>query len=125
MKLVVDSWAWLALTEDEKTSKKVLDLIENKENEIFTTTLSAFEVIYRLEEKLSNRGKALEFFESMKLKSKIIEIDENLAIIASEVRKKEKLAAMDSFVYATAIKLNAHILTGDNDFKGKTRVIML
>lgn len=124
MILIVDSWAWLATTDDTKSADIVFSYLENKENKIYTTVLNLYEIYYRVKEK-SNEVEANQFIESIRTKAIILNIDETLALLAGRIHLKEKLSAVDAFVYATALKLDGNILTGDPHFKGKERVIFI
>ncbi len=123
MILIVDSWAWLAIAAEDKISEKVLKHIENQQAELWTTNLNLYEVYYRIKQK-SSADEAIQFIELIKTKAKIMNTDE-ITILAAETHLQEKLAAIDAFVYAAAIKLKGKVLTGDPHFKGKERSIFL
>ena len=62
--------------------------------------------------------------------SKIIEINIELADatgkLHANIKKNRKHMSMaDTFVLATARKLNAKVVTGDEDFRGLNEVIMI
>ncbi len=124
MILIVDSWAWLAILEENKQSEEVLGYLLDKQNKIITTTLNLYEVYYRLKEKRSVE-EAIAFLATIKQIAKVSEIDEELAISAANSHLNEKLPAIDSFVYATANRYAGHVLTGDPHFKNKRDVIYL
>ena len=124
MILIVDSWAWLALSEEPKIADKALNHIEDENNQIFTTLLNIYEVYYRIKEK-TNHEEAVQYIESIKKMARIAQIDLEVTFLAGDVHLKEKLSVVDAFVYATAIKLNGIVLTGDPHFKGKKNVIFI
>ncbi len=124
MILIVDSWAWLATTEEGKIADKSLEYIDNEKNILFTTVLNVYEVYYRLKEN-SNEEEARAFIATIKNRATVVTIDEDIAILAGDIHLKEKLSSIDAFVYATAIKLDAKVITGDPHFKGKERTIFI
>ena len=124
MKLVFDSFIWLSFFKNESTSGKIKVLLEDKANQIFSTSANIYEVYYRLSE---NRGKddllvALSFIRD---NSKILPIDEFLAILAAELSIKYHLSAIDAFTYAAAKMLNGKLVTGDKDFSKLDDVILI
>ena len=124
MILIVDSWAWLSLTEETDIAELSFQYIKDKKNKIYTTHLNIYEIFYRVKEK-SNDEEAREFVESVKKSADIIEIDEEISLLAGDLHLTDKLSVVDAFVYATAIKHGAQVLTGDPHFKNKKNVIYL
>jgi len=45
--------------------------------------------------------------------------------MAAKIKHEEKLGLGDAIIYATAMKENATLLTGDSDFKNKKNVIFI
>ncbi len=123
MIIIIDSWAWLAVTED-KFADLILKYLNDRSNKIYTTVLNLYELYYIVKQK-SSEETARQFIESVKNKSEVLPIDEDLAILSSEVHLKDHLSAIDSFVYAAALKSGGSVLTGDPHFKGKTSVIFI
>jgi len=124
MILIVDSWAWLASGEEGRIADRCLKYLNDKNNGIFTTVLNLYEIYYRVRDGYGEE-QAAEFIESVKNRATVMDIDSDLALAASKVHIREKLPAIDSFVYAASLKLNAKILTGDPHFKGKENVIFI
>ncbi|MEK6981769.1 MAG: type II toxin-antitoxin system VapC family toxin [Candidatus Micrarchaeota archaeon] len=124
MILIVDSWAWLATGEEGRHADESIELISNKKNEILTTMLNIYEVYYRVTQAYGEE-KARKFIESIKQRARIVEVDEELTFLAANLHLKEKLSVIDAFVYATALKENGQVLTGDPHFKGKEMVIFI
>ena len=124
MILIVDSWAWLAATESEEIADKSLKYINDRKNLLYTTYLNIYEVYYRIKEQ-SNEEEARKFVESIKNRAIIMNIDEELSLLAGNIHLNEKMSAVDAFVYAAAIKVDGKVLTGDPHFKGKESVIFI
>lgn len=55
----------------------------------------------------------------------IVPIDESLALEAADVSLQFGLAMADALVYATAQRHNATLVTGDADFRGLPRTIVI
>ncbi|MBI4149610.1 PIN domain-containing protein [Candidatus Woesearchaeota archaeon] len=55
----------------------------------------------------------------------IIALNAKICKHAAELSVKERLAAMDSLIYATSLSQNAIFVTGDNDFRGKRDVMII
>ena len=124
MILIVDSWAWLAITEEDEIAERALRHINNKNNKLITTILNISDIYYRIKEK-TGEEEAREFIESIKKNTTIAEIDEESAFLAGDLHLKEKLPLVDAFVYATALKRDGFVLTGDPHFKNKKNIIYI
>jgi predicted nucleic acid-binding protein len=55
---------------------------------------------------------------SMMRRATIAELDETLALEAADVSLRLGLAMADSIIYATALRFDAKVVTGDADFDG-------
>lgn len=55
----------------------------------------------------------------------VIDLNTSLALRAAEMSRKHKLPTADAIVYATAMELNADLLTCDAHFKGLDHVVYL
>ncbi|MFH1257714.1 MAG: PIN domain-containing protein [Candidatus Micrarchaeota archaeon] len=124
MKIMVDSFAWLAYFKKERGGEKVYALLKNKESEVFTTAANLYEIYYRLSEDVG-KEKLLIALSFIKTRAKIVAVDELIAEIAAEVRLHHGLKAIDAFTYAAAKQLNAKVVTGDRDFSKLDNVILI
>lgn len=122
-KLLLDSWAWLELFQGSEKGRQVLDLVKKAEG-VFTTTANVYEVMYRVRD---DKGEAAseEKKEFIQHHAVIQDITLEVAVSAVGLRKKEKLAAMDSFALAGALLLDAKLVTGDPDFKNVKNIVYL
>ena len=124
MKLVFDSFAWIAFFTDEDKGK-VAELLKHNAGEIFTTAANFYEVSYRVFQE-KGREKQLEALSFIKKYSEIIPISEEIAITASELRLSHGLSAIDAFTLAAGRHWKAKVVTGDPDFvKFGGEVIMI
>jgi predicted nucleic acid-binding protein len=111
---VVDSSGWLEYFTNAKNATFFAPAIEDAQN-IIVPTISLFEVFKRiLVEK--NRDDALEAIAMMK-EGLIVDLDDNLALVAAELSYKLKLPLADSIILATAHANNATLWTQDAHFK--------
>ena len=114
---VVDSYAWVEYFRGSKEGKFAKDYIENKNCATSSITIA------ELSEKYKRENKSFEVdFGFIVAKTKIIELDLEIALIAGEInfenKKKIKDWGMsDSIILATAKLTNAGVLTGDEHFR--------
>lgn len=116
---VVDAYAWIEYLDGSEKGKNVARIIEDSQNEVFTSSATLAEVTAKFLRTNKDVKIALTVINSM---SNVINITQELGFMAGhlhfEAKKKVKYFGMlDAFVAATAKKLNAKILTGDDDFK--------
>lgn len=112
---VVDSSGWLEYFIDGDNTAFFAPAIENAED-LLVPTISLFEVFKRvLIEK--NRNDALEAIALMK-EGRVIDLDDNLSLIAAELSYRLKLPMADSIILATARAHDATLWTQDADFEG-------
>ncbi len=116
---VVDAYAWIEYLDGSEKGKNVARIIEDSQNEVFTSSATLAEVTAKFLRTNKDVKIALTVINSI---SNVINITQELGFMAGhlhfEAKKKVKdFGMLDAFVAATAKKLNAKILTGDDDFK--------
>ena len=117
---LLDSSAWLSYFFGQ--NPKVKKIIESEEI-LYTSVISLFEIKRKfLKEGIKEVDKALNF---IKERSIVVELNEKIAEQASEISFKNRLHAIDSLIYATAIDVNAMLITGDKDFEGMDKVVLI
>lgn len=111
---IIDSSGWLEYFISGSNAVFFAPVIENAEN-VLVPTISLFEVFKRvLIER--NRDDALEAIALMK-EGHVIDLDDNLALVAAELSYELKLPMADSIILATARAHNATLWTQDEHFK--------
>jgi predicted nucleic acid-binding protein len=111
---VVDSSGWLEYFISGSNAGFFAPVIENA-GDVLVPTISLFEVFKRvLIEK--NRDDALEAIGLMK-EGQVIDLDDNLALVAAELSFELKLPLADSILLATARAYDATLWTQDVHFK--------
>ncbi len=118
-KFVVDAYIWVEYLEGSERGIKAGEIIEDKSNELFTSSATVAEIISKFLRMDKDVNIAMDCMSSM---SNVISITEEIAHLAGyihfEAKKKSKeFGMLDAFVAATAKKIGAKILTGDKDFK--------
>jgi len=120
MKVVLDSHAVLAYINDEPASEKVqkyLDLGREEKAKLYMNVVNLGEVYYVLSRRkgvdVANIAMALLKKEPITF----IIADERLALMAGRIKAFHKLSYADAFAAATAIDLDAVLLTGDEEFR--------
>ena len=127
MRYVIDAYAWIEYFIESEKGKRVKEIVESEENEIFTSLITIAEV-----SSIGAREKR-----DVELGNKIIsglsniygvnlEFAKEAGILHAETRKRIKdFGLADTFVLLTARKLGAKILTGDAHFKGFKDAILI
>ncbi len=115
MKLLLDSFALIEFFKGSTSGEQVKKYIEKAE-EVIITALSIYEVGYRIEQDYSKRD-AENYLKSLKTHYKILDINEEIAMKAVELKKEFKLPAVDCLIYAAAKINNAKVISGCPHFK--------
>ena len=119
-RFVLDSFALMALFEDEPGAPQVQELLERAtkgECELFMSVLNLGEVLYTVE---SRRG--LEASQEVlaavdQLPITVVEIDRPLTLAAAKLKAASGIGYADCFVGALAQHVDGTIVTGDPDFR--------
>jgi predicted nucleic acid-binding protein len=114
---LVDSYGWVEYFSDGPRAKKYAPYIEDvNENNTVTPTVVVYEVYKRLKREKGEQV-ALEAYAQM-TRSKLVPLDEDLALRAADISLKTGLAMADSIIYTTAKAYSAELVTSDKDLKG-------
>ena len=127
MKIVFDTYAWIEYFKGSETGKKVNQILESQENEIFTSIMNIAEISSKLRRENSDVELPYKIITNL---SKIffinVEFTKEAGILHAEMRKKFKdFGLIDSMILLTTRKLDAKILTGDPHFKGFKEAILI
>lgn len=127
------------MKEEKATDSKLLDstiilayfmegyhkeIIEEKRT-LFISTLSLFEVKKKLKEKKVPEEIIEEKIDFIRKRTLSIQVSDDISIRAAKISVENKVPAMDSLIYATALANNSTLLTLDNDFRGLPNVKVL
>ncbi len=117
---VVDSSGWIEYFTGGTLAKSYAPYVE-KRSELLVPTIVLYEV-YRLIRKHDSEEEAIKYTAQMS-QSKIVELDDSLALLAADLSLEHHLAMADSIVYASALSHHAKLVTSDSDFKELPEVI--
>lgn len=120
---LLDSWAWMELFHGSPAGGKILELAKNADR-LYTTSANLYEVLYRIGQDEGEQA-AEEKRAAIMNYAVVQDITVAVALKAVELRKREKLAALDSFTLAAALLLGAKLVTGDSDFKNVKNIVYL
>jgi predicted nucleic acid-binding protein len=124
---VIDSYAWIEYLRGSAEGDVVRKIVENKDNDILTVSVSIAEVISAVKRENKDHDAAFRHMISL---SKIIDttpdISKETGIFHAEKRKRIRdFGLADSFVAVVAEHTCANILTGDTHFRGMKNVVFL
>jgi toxin FitB len=88
--------------------------------------VSAIEVyeVYKVIRRDLSEERAVEAVSALR-RATIAPVDESLALEAADLSLSHGLAMADSFVYATARRFGATLVTGDTDFDGLSDTVVI
>ena len=127
MRYIIDAWAWVEYLIGSNYGEKIRNIIENDENEIFTSSVTIAEVLSVVKRENRNFEEAYKIILSnSKAFDVTSEIVKETALIHAEAKKKIKdFGLADSFILSSSKRLNAKIITGDPHFKGFSNVLLI
>ena len=119
-RFVLDSFAVLALLEDEAGASRVQELLKSaaaRECELFMSVVNLGEVLYIVEGRRGLEGSQEVLAAIDQLPIGRVEVDRPLALSAARLKAGTGTGYADCFVGALAEHLGATIVTGDPDFR--------
>ena len=119
-RFVLDSYALMALTEDEPGAPEVQSVLEQAaadQAQVFVSLINLGETLYHLERR---RGagyvpKYLNEFEQLPLT--VIEVTRERVYEAAHLKARYPISYVDAFAAALALELDAAVLTSDPEFR--------
>ena len=120
--ILVDSFGWIEYLAGGQLAGCYEEYLTNLA-EVITPTI----VLYEIYKKLRREGKEEEalLVVAQIMKTKIVPLSEEIALLAAEISLKHTLPMADAIVYATAMKETCPVVTSDPHFKGLENVIYL
>jgi len=115
---VLDTSAILALWNEEDGASTVEKILRNKRHhrKIYVSFMTLMECRYRLW-KDQGQNAADEIFRALSLLPVTrVDVDEELLLIASELKARHRISVADSWIIATAITRNATLVHKDPEF---------
>jgi predicted nucleic acid-binding protein len=119
---LVDSSGWVEFIGDGPRAEKFAPYFEREER-LIVPAIVLYEVYKKL---LSARDPTVaDRFLSAALRSRVVPIDERLALLAARISLDRHLPMADAMIYATARDAGAQLITSDAHFKGLAEVIFI
>ncbi|OFV67256.1 MAG: twitching motility protein PilT [Candidatus Syntrophoarchaeum caldarius] len=115
--ILIDSYGWIEYFADGPLSDKYADYIKEVDEESAITPAIVVYEVYRKIKNEVNEEAALEAYAQM-MRTRIISLDDNLAITAADFSLIYEFGMADAIVYATARSEGAIVVTSDKHFKG-------
>lgn len=118
--LVLDTWAIIAYYEDEPAGEHVAHLIaEANDNAtpLWMSVINAGEVWYVIARRTSPADADATINELHKLGIQFDNAEWKISRQAAVFKSKHKMSYADAFAAALALQKNAHLVTGDKEFK--------
>jgi predicted nucleic acid-binding protein len=112
--IVVDSSGWLQFLTDGPLADYYAKRLELP-TLVITPAIVVYEV-YKHSKRLRGEDGALDALAAMR-NTRIVPVDEELALTAADVSVELKLAMADSIILATARKFDSELVSSDDDFK--------
>lgn len=117
---VLDSYAFIALLENEAGAEKVTALIKqarDNEKPLFMSVVNWGEVYYilRREVGLDAATKVLQAIDTLPIE--LVPADRELTLIAAELKSSKKMSYGDCFAAALAKMKKGELVTGDKEFQ--------
>lgn len=119
---VLDTSAWIEWLIDSPTGRIVQTKVPSRED-CLVPTIVQLELVKWLTREMgeAKAEQVIAFTE----KCVVVPLDTKLAILASEICAKHKMATADAIIYATTIEHGAELVTCDRHFAGFPGVIMI
>lgn len=119
-RFVLDSFALMALLQDEPGAERVQALLESAsrgEHELYMSVVSLGEVMYTIEDRrgVGAAQQALAFIDQSPVQ--LLDVDRSLALAAARLKAATGMGYADCFVAASAQLLDSTVVTGDLDFR--------
>ncbi|MDY6964976.1 MAG: tetratricopeptide repeat protein [Halobacteriota archaeon] len=121
--VLIDSFAWLEILKGSKRGKSALEIIDRSEKS-FISVLNLYELRQLIEE-IKDEKTAEEYIRTIKSHTRVLDIDEEIALKAAMIKSEHKMSDIDALILATARVHNLKILTGDETFKGIDEAVLV
>ncbi len=118
--LVFDSWAIIAFYEDEPAGKQVAEIISEANDDgtpLWMSVVNAGEVWYIIARRTSEAEADETIAELQSLGIQLDNAEWKISRQAAFFKSKHTMSYADAFAAALALQKNAHLVTGDREFK--------
>ncbi len=119
---LVDSSGWIEFASDGPLADRFSEYLESA-HDVVTPSIVVYEVYKRLKRDASET--IADAILAHMGTTRVIALDDQLAVQAAEVSLAHGLAMADAIVYATAKAHHATLVTGDSDFRDLPDVVLV
>jgi predicted nucleic acid-binding protein len=120
--IVVDSYGWIEYLADSPLASQYEKYLQKPE-EVITPSLVMYEVYKKVKRE---KGEELALLVVAQIeKTKVVALDEEIALVAADLSISHMLPLADAVVYATAKREKVQIATSDAHFKDLDEVVFL
>jgi predicted nucleic acid-binding protein len=121
MTVTFDSSAWIEYFAGSKKGTIIKKILEGKEH-IFTPSICLMEIKNKY---LQERQPFQDRIDFICKSSFVIDIDQEIAVTAADIKNTHKLFTVDALVYTVAKQQKSTLLTGDSHFKDLENVELI
>ncbi len=114
MRILPDSNALMEVFKGTEKGKAVGKHL--KKAEIVVSSICIYEILHVIGKRYSKRD-AENFHRSISMRYRIFPVDERVAVLAAEIRRKNDMPMADCLIYATAKANNAKVISGCRHFR--------
>jgi len=120
--VLVDCSGWVEFLGEGPLAGKFAPYFEREESLVVPVI-----VLYEVYKKLLSVGGSTtaDRFLSAALRSRIIQLDEHIALLSAQISLERRLAMADAMIYGTATVTGARLVTSDTHFQGLPGVTVI
>jgi len=122
--ITFDTYAWVELLNGSEKGQVVKQYVDDPDNVIFTPTICLAELKVRMMKEARPEKAVKKALDKVFGRSMLMQLDSDIALKAADF-KSEGLPLADAIIYATALRTNTKLLTGDKHFESMPSIQML
>lgn len=119
---IVDSCGWIEYLADSRLASQYEKYLQKPEK-LITPSVVLYEV-YKKVKRERGEDSALSIVAQIE-KTKLVPLDEEIALLAADLSLTHSLPLADAVVYATALRENVEVVSSDSHFKELGNVVFL
>jgi len=110
---VIDTWVWVEYWRGNEAMKTWIE----KESPLFTSTITLTEGVRFFIAGTGDEVTIRTCLDDIRARSSVLPVDEDIAVVAGHLKKREVAGIADSIILATARNGDHKVVTGDPHFK--------
>jgi len=120
--ILLDSYGWIEYLREGPLAKQYSEYLDDL-SQVITPIIVIYEVFRKIKRERGDE-QALLVLAQMR-KTKVIDITEEVALLAADVSIKYGLPMVDAFIYAIALKEGVSVVTSNQHFENLDNVIFI